>query len=109
MLTVVNRAYCKKILVLLPGQSHPEQHHKQKEETFVVIHGSMKVILDDVEQDARAGDVITVERGVRHAMRSEHGCVFEEISSTHYTDDSYYTDPAIAANKNRKTQLTHWL
>jgi len=109
LLTVVNRAYCKKILVLLPGQSHPEQYHKQKEETFVVIHGSMKVVLDDVEQDARIGDVITVERGVRHKMSSEDGCVFEEISSTHHTDDSFYTDPAIAANKNRKTQLTHWL
>ena len=109
MLTVVNRAYCKKILVLLPGQSHPEQYHKQKEETFVVIHGSMRVVLDDVEQDAHAGDVITVERGVRHTMSSEHGCVFEEISSTHSTDDSFYTDPAITANNNRKTQLTHWL
>ena len=109
MLTVVNRAYCKKILVLLPGQSHPEQYHKQKEETFVVTHGSMKVVLDDVEQDAHAGDVITVERGVRHKMSSEEGCVFEEISSTHYTDDSFYTDPAVVANQNRKTQLTHWL
>ena len=109
MLTVVNRAYCKKILVLLPGQSHPEQYHKQKEETFVVIYGAMRVVLDDVELAAHAGDVITVERGVRHKMSSEHGCVFEEISSTHLTDDSYYTDPAITTNKNRKTQLTHWL
>jgi sialic acid synthase SpsE/mannose-6-phosphate isomerase-like protein (cupin superfamily) len=109
MLTVVNRAYCKKILVLLPGQAHPEQFHKQKEETFVVLHGSMTVALDRVEQEAKAGDVITVERGVKHAMRSAGGCVFEEISSTHYTDDSYYTDPAIAANKSRKTHLTHWM
>ncbi len=109
MLTVVNRAYCKKILVLLPGQAHPEQHHRQKEETFVVLHGSMTVSLDGVEQEAKAGDVITVERGVKHAMRSAGGCVFEEISSTHYTDDSYYTDPAIAANASRKTHLTHWM
>lgn len=109
MLTVVNRAYCKKILVLLPGQVHPEQHHKQKEETFVVLHGSMKVTLDGVEQDARPGDVITVDCGVKHAMRSDGGCVFEEISSTHYADDSFYTDAAISANKNRKTHLTHWM
>ena len=109
MLTVVNRAYCKKVLVLLPGQAHPEQFHKQKEETFVVLHGSMAVSLDGVEQEAKAGDVITVERGVKHAMRSATGCVFEEISSTHFTDDSFYTDPAIAANKSRKTHLTHWM
>jgi N-acetylneuraminate synthase len=109
MLTVVNRAYCKKILVLLPGQAHPEQHHRQIVETFVVLHGSMTVSLDGVEQEAKAGDVITVERGVKHAMSSAGGCVFEEISSTHYTDDSYYTDPAIAANTSRKTHLTHWM
>lgn len=109
MLTVVNRAYCKKILVLLPGQFHPEQQHKQKEETFVVLHGSMKVTLDGVEQEASPGDVITVDCGVKHAMLSNGGCVFEEISSTHYADDSFYTDAAITANKNRKTHLTHWM
>lgn len=109
MLTVVNRAYCKKILVLLPGQSHPEQYHKQKEETFVVLHGSMKVTLDGVEQEATPGDVITVNCGVKHAMQSDSGCVFEEISSTHFADDSFYTDAAISANKNRKTHLTHWM
>jgi len=42
-------------------------------------------------------------------MSSAGGCVFEEISSTHYADDSYYTDPAIAANTSRKTHLTHWM
>lgn len=39
MVTVVNREYCKKLLVMLPGQTHPEQHHQKKEETFVVLHG----------------------------------------------------------------------
>jgi N-acetylneuraminate synthase len=109
MLTIVNRAYCKKILVLLPGQAHPEQFHEKKEETFVVLHGGMSVSLNGAVQEAEAGDVITVERGVKHAMWSADGCVFEEISSTHYNDDSYYTDPAIAANTSRKTYLTHWM
>jgi N-acetylneuraminate synthase len=109
LLTVVNRAYCKKLLVLLPGQSHPEQHHKLKEETFVIVHGDMKATLDDVDHELKAGDVLTVEPGVRHRMHSRQGCVFEEISSTHHADDSYYTDPAIGANRSRKTSLTHWM
>ena len=29
MITVVNEEYCKKLLFLLPGQSHPEQYHKK--------------------------------------------------------------------------------
>lgn len=109
MITVVNREYCKKVLVLLPGQSHPEQYHKQKEETFVVLHGSMTLQLDGHPQTVGPGDVVTVERGVRHAFHSATGVVFEEISSTHIPDDSFYTDPAINTNPQRKTLLTYWM
>lgn len=109
MVTVVNREYCKKLLVMLPGQMHPEQYHLQKEETFVVLHGGLTVWLDGKEQEAHAGDVITVNRETRHAFRTEGGVVFEEISSTHDKSDSYYTDPAIAKNTNRKTWLSYWM
>ena len=109
MVTVVNREYCKKLLVMLPGQTHPEQYHEQKEETFVMLHGDLTLWLDGEQRSARAGDVITVNRGVRHKFRTEAGAVFEEISSTHYKDDSFYTDPAIGANERRKTLLTYWM
>jgi N-acetylneuraminate synthase len=109
MMTVVNREYCKKLLVLLPGQTHPEQYHRQKEETFVILHGGMTLWLDGVEREVVRGDVITVARGVRHKFFSREGVVFEEISSTHHKEDSFYTDPSIAANAHRKTILTYWL
>jgi sialic acid synthase SpsE/quercetin dioxygenase-like cupin family protein len=109
MITVVNREYCKKLLVLLPGQTHPEQYHKQKEETFVVLHGEMTLKLDGVPRSVRRGDVVTVDRGVRHEFATDSGVVFEEISSTHARDDSFYTDPSINANAHRKTYLTYWL
>jgi sialic acid synthase SpsE/quercetin dioxygenase-like cupin family protein len=108
ILNVVNRAYCKKLIVLLPGQRHPEQFHKLKEETFHVLHGSMQVSLDGEVRTCRPGDVLTVEREVRHTFWSDQGCVIEEISSTHYKDDSYYLDPAIGANPDRKTYVTHF-
>lgn len=109
MLTVVNRGYCKKLLLLLPGQKHPEQYHKLKEETFHVLHGELVLTLDGVERVCRPGDVVTVEPGVRHAFRSEGGAIIEELSSTHYTNDSFYTDEAINANRNRKTLLSYWM
>lgn len=109
MLNVVNREYCKKLLVLLPGQTHPEQYHINKEETFVILHGALTLWLDGEPREARAGDVITVGRGVKHRFRSEHGVVLEEISSTHDRSDSYYTDPDITRNLNRKTWLTYWM
>jgi sialic acid synthase SpsE/quercetin dioxygenase-like cupin family protein len=109
MITVVNREYCKKLITMLPGQTHPEQYHQKKEETFVILHGSMTLWLDGEQSEASRGDVITVHRGVKHKFYSQNGVVFEEISSTHYTDDSIYTDPAVTANPRRKTRLTYWL
>ncbi len=109
LITVVNRDYCKKLLVSLPGQFHPEQYHKQKEETFHVLFGEVHLELDGKPLICRAGDVVTVLPNVRHAFRSETGAIIEEISSTHIKDDSYYTDPEIAKNPNRKTYLTYWM
>lgn len=109
MITVVNREYCKKLIVMLPGQTHPEQYHAQKEETFVILHGSISIWLNGEQHDAKRGDVITVQRGVTHRFHTRTGVVFEEISSTHYSNDSFYLDPSIAANPHRKTLLTHWL
>jgi len=109
MITVVNREYCKKLIVMLPGQTHPEQLHEKKEETFIILHGSITIWLDGKPHEAQRGDVITVQRGVKHKLHTSQGVVFEEISSTHFSDDSFYSDPAITANPHRKTLLTHWL
>lgn len=109
MMTIVNRGYCKKLLVVLPGQYHPEQYHEKKEETFQVLAGDFRLELDNVARTLVKGDVITVEPGVRHAFTSENGAVIEEISSTHFRDDSFYTDPSISGNTDRKTHLTHWM
>jgi sialic acid synthase SpsE/quercetin dioxygenase-like cupin family protein len=109
LITVVNRDYCKKLLVTLPGQQHPEQLHKQKEETFHVLYGEVKLFLDGELSICLPGDVVTIEPGTRHAWISDTGAVIEEISTTHIVNDSYYTDPAIMANLERKTSLTYWL
>ena len=49
---------------------------------------------------------MTINPGIRHEFTSLKGCIIEEISSTHYVDDSYYTDESIHKNKNRKTFVT---
>lgn len=108
MLTVINRQYCKKLLVLLAGQRHPEQYHLEKEETFVLLFGRLTLWLDGEPRELATGEVVTVGRGVRHAFQTDTGAVIEEISSTHHKTDSYYTDPAIAQNPSRKTWLTYW-
>jgi len=108
ILNVVNRAYCKKLIVLLPGQRHPEQYHKKKEETFHILQGVLDLALDGERRLVQPGEVITVLRGVRHAFSAPQGCILEEISSTHYKNDSYYTDDVINRNPYRKTYVTHF-
>jgi sialic acid synthase SpsE/D-lyxose ketol-isomerase len=109
MITVVNRDYCKKLIITLPNQRHPTQFHKQKEETFVVLYGDVDLYLDGKLHSLTQGDVITIEPGIQHSFTTTNGCVIEEVSSTHYVDDSYYTDANIMQNKNRKTFITHWM
>ncbi len=108
MLTVINREYCKKILILLPGQAHPEQYHNQKEETFHVLWGEGILIIDDKKHFLQAGVIHTIMPKQRHYFESKNGIIIEEISSTHFINDSFYTDEKIMENKERKTLLTHW-
>lgn len=108
MITIVNREYCKKLLVLLPGQAHPEQWHNVKEETFHILHGEATLILDGVTQDVRPGDIVVIERGVKHSFSSSEGCIIEEISTRHEGSDSFYTDDTINQNQSRKTIVRFW-
>ncbi|NLK82812.1 MAG: cupin domain-containing protein [Lentisphaerae bacterium] len=106
IITCVNREYCKKIILLLPGQTNPDHSHKVKEETFHVLYGELTLSLDDDENTYNAGDIIVVERNKKHRFASETGAVLEEISTTHIKDDSYYEDDNIAEASERKTYMT---
>lgn len=104
MIECINREYCKKILILLPGQSHPSHYHKKKEETFLVLYGELEMICDDKVTCVKKGETFVVERNVNHAFRSDLGCVFEEISTTHYVNDSFYEESELFV-KPRKTSV----
>ena len=110
LMTIINRAYAKKILVQLPGQRHPAHFHKLKEESFHVLWGELDVVLDGRERHLLPGDVLTVLPGVWHEFASETGCVFEELSTTALSDDSFYRDPGIVklTSAQRKTVVDHW-
>jgi N-acetylneuraminate synthase len=110
LINVINRSYAKKVLVQLPGQKHPHHFHKLKEETFLVLWGELISELDGRERILRPGDTLTVPPGVWHCFRTETGCVFEEISTTAYSNDSVYRDPFInqLTSNQRKTVVDHW-
>lgn len=110
IVNVINREYCKKIIVQLPGQRHPNHQHRVKEETFQLLFGDLEVILDDKKIAMNQGDILIVERGNWHSFSTINGAVIEEISTTHVKGDSYYEDEEINRMDpmERKTILEDW-
>jgi mannose-6-phosphate isomerase-like protein (cupin superfamily) len=108
-ITVVNREYCKRVILCLPGQTHPEQWHELKDETYHLLHGEIELTLDGVKRVVRKNEVVIIPRGIRHEFTSPKGAVIEEISSAYSQSDSYYTDASINQNPQRKTLITHWM
>ena len=110
IISIVNREYCKKLIAVLPGQQHPDHMHKVKEETFQLLYGDLEVVVDGEEREMKPGDIQMVLRGQKHSFSSRTGAVFEEISTTHVKNDSYYDDPVIAKKDlmERKTKVYKW-
>ena len=108
-ITVVNRGYCKRLMVVMPGQIHPEQWHKEKDETYHVLYGDVTINIGGVRTYHKANDIITILHGLKHSFWTTHGAVIEEISSSYDTGDSFYTDESITNNKNRKTFVSYWM
>ena len=106
--TLVNRTYCKKLLLSLPGQVHPAQFHKKKEESFRLIYGDLTLTIDDEDFKMKLGEIVTIEKGMVHKFTSLKGSVVEEISDTHNMNDSFYIDDKITQNKNRKTIINFY-
>lgn len=95
IINLVNREYCKKLVVLLSGQKHPNHFHKTKEETFQLLWGDLEVNLNGIVVKMKPGDKVLVTRGTWHSFNSNEGAIFEEISTTHIKGDSYYEDKQI--------------
>ncbi len=110
IITCINRQYCKKLVILLPRQKHPYHYHEKKEETFQLLHGDLEVELEGRRIKAEPGDTILVEPGQWHKFHTLDGAVFEEVSTTHFNNDSYYEDERIARlpRAARKTEVANW-
>lgn len=110
IINVINREYCKKLIVVLPGQHHPRHYHKTKEESFQVLYGDLECEIGGISRIMEAGDIITVSRETMHSFTSHNGAVFEEISTTHVKGDSYYEDDTISKRDlmERKTIMKEW-
>jgi sialic acid synthase SpsE/mannose-6-phosphate isomerase-like protein (cupin superfamily) len=106
----INREYCKKLLVMLPRQKHPYHFHKRKEETFQLLWGDLEVELNGRQSKMKVGDLFLVKPDEWHKFHTLDGVIFEEVSTTHYNDDSFYEDDRVAKLPRdfRKTKIPNW-
>lgn len=108
LIPVINREYAKKIVVMNNGQIHPEHFHEKKEETFIMLSGKLEVNIDTTIHILMPGDTLVINRGRKHSMRALSDTVFEEISSTNFENDSFYTNQD-KLSENRKTKISLWV
>lgn len=110
IITCFNYDYAKKLILLLPRQKHPYHFHKKKEETFQILYGDLEAEIDGDPLKLSNGDICTVEVNKWHKFQTSKGVIFEEISTRHYNDDSFYKDSKIVNidRSERKTSLKNW-
>ena len=67
-------------VTLNPGQGMNYHSHERRDEVWTVVSGSGKVILDGVERQVGAGDVIEMPSGVKHTVfASDSGLQIVEV------------------------------
>ena len=102
MINVINDKYCKKLLILLPGQRHPAQYHKIKKESFFILHGVVDLKINNKKMKLKSGSLYTINPKDVHEFSSSNGAIIEELSTTSIKSDSYYLDDKINKNKIKK-------
>ena len=103
LITLINKEYCKKLLLLSEGQINPTHYHLKKKETFFVQYGEVTIKVNDNTHILTRGDMLTIEPNQRHSIQAVTDVIIEEISTKHIPEDSYYNDASINDNPNRKT------
>ena len=61
--------FCSNVTVYAPGEGSVFHNHPSSEELSYVISGSG--VIQDMEQNVKAGDVITMSAGCRHTVIAE--------------------------------------
>jgi sialic acid synthase SpsE/quercetin dioxygenase-like cupin family protein len=110
IVNVLNRSYCKKLILMAAGQEHPEQLHRVKEETLRVVFGEIEFELNGALHRLKRGQSIIVEANAKHRFKALEDSVIEELSTTSLPEDSYYTDPRISSRPRtaRKTMVRNF-
>ena len=84
-----NDKYCGKLLHIHGGYRCSIHYHREKDETFYVLKGMIK--MEALNQDflMYAGDSIRIHKGVKHRFTGIEASTIIEVSTTDKPEDSY--------------------
>jgi quercetin dioxygenase-like cupin family protein len=90
--------YCGKFLFVDDGQTCPYHRHELKHETFFVLKGRLRMVVDGAEQILAEGDTLVMPPGQRHSFTGIGPALVLEVSMPSRRVDNFFADPAIGQN-----------
>jgi quercetin dioxygenase-like cupin family protein len=90
--------YCGKFLFVDDGQTCPYHKHNVKHETFYVLKGRVRMVIDDEEKVLDQGQVLVMPPGQRHSFAGIGPALLLECSMPSVRHDSHFAEKAIGDN-----------
>ncbi len=87
--------YCGKFLFVHDGQTCPYHRHARKHETFFVMKGRVRMLIDDTERVLAEGDTLVMPPGQQHAFTGLGPALLLEVSMPSTRQDNFFADQAI--------------
>jgi quercetin dioxygenase-like cupin family protein len=87
--------YCGKFLFVADGQTCPYHKHNKKHETFFVLKGEVRMVVDDEEKVLQEGDILVMPPGQRHSFTGVGPALLLEVSMPSVRQDNFFADKAI--------------
>jgi mannose-6-phosphate isomerase-like protein (cupin superfamily) len=87
--------YCGKFLFVNDGQTCPYHRHDRKHETFFVMKGTVRMVVDGEEKTLGEGDILAMPPGQRHAFTGVGPALLLEVSMPSIRQDNFFADRAI--------------
>ncbi len=94
----VDQGYCGKFLFVFDGQTCPAHCHRKKHETFFVVRGRVKMILNGKVVDKCEGEIVPMPAGVEHSFTGVGPALLLEASTPCLLEDNIFADKAIGTN-----------
>jgi quercetin dioxygenase-like cupin family protein len=90
--------YCGKFLFVDDGQTCPYHKHDKKHETFFVMKGQVRMMVDGEEKILKEGEVLIMPPGQRHSFTGIGPALLLEVSMPSVRQDSFFADQNIGDN-----------